>query len=246
MQLTDQIYLNRYAALYNLAKTIPNDERFNLAFWSMQNTQSECGTSACLAGHAALHPFFVAQGFKTGPLPFGHAYFRGEAARVATFEPASKTELKDAIGLYLPHTNEFSGYDANIGWLAVFWGMRGTQLMDGYDRDEDNPSDQPNEMLHPFWPGSYDSSPTAKEAARYLRRWMQEWWPKAAIVAAIQAHRHVQYNAQFVHYYTDWTPPVTKEAAAAWRKAVVQKKTALSCEEWAAARDAVRHFTEML
>lgn len=60
-QDTCPLYLNRYAALFNLIATIPSDNRFNINAWAKpENT--ECGTAACAAGHAALHPYFRAQG----------------------------------------------------------------------------------------------------------------------------------------------------------------------------------------
>jgi len=63
-QLTDPEYLERWAAAYTLAKSIPNDDRFDMQNWAKKNHISKCGTAACLAGHAILHSWFIERGFK--------------------------------------------------------------------------------------------------------------------------------------------------------------------------------------
>lgn len=66
-QDTDSQFLERWAAMYTLAASIPEDIRFDMHNWARENWSSECGTSACLAGHAALHPWFVDRGFTFNP-----------------------------------------------------------------------------------------------------------------------------------------------------------------------------------
>jgi len=63
-QLTDKKYLERWANMYTLAHSTPNDDRFNMSFWAHANESTVCGTSACMAGHASLHPWFRRRGFK--------------------------------------------------------------------------------------------------------------------------------------------------------------------------------------
>lgn len=62
MQERDYKFLLRWANMYSLAASIPDDNRFNMSHWAKRNKASECGTSACLAGHAALHPWFIRNG----------------------------------------------------------------------------------------------------------------------------------------------------------------------------------------
>ncbi len=62
MQLTEKKYLERWANMYSLARTIPNDRRFNMDTWGSYVPESICGTAACLAGHAGLHPWFRKRG----------------------------------------------------------------------------------------------------------------------------------------------------------------------------------------
>lgn len=62
MQNTDAVFLERWAGVYNLLLTIPPDQRFRMNTWGAHNRQSLCRTSACAAGHAALHPWFSRQG----------------------------------------------------------------------------------------------------------------------------------------------------------------------------------------
>lgn len=63
MQKTDKKYLERWANMYSLARTIPKDRRFNMDTFGDYDAKSACGTTACLAGHAILHPWFRKRGF---------------------------------------------------------------------------------------------------------------------------------------------------------------------------------------
>lgn len=67
MQNTDPQYLERYANVYTLTRSIPDDIRFDMHYWGRQHIGSECGTAACMAGHAGLHPWFHEQGLILGP-----------------------------------------------------------------------------------------------------------------------------------------------------------------------------------
>lgn len=60
----DPKFLERWANAYKLATTIPNDRRFNMAVFGYEDEKSQCGTAACLAGHAMLHPWFRRRGLK--------------------------------------------------------------------------------------------------------------------------------------------------------------------------------------
>ena len=62
-QKTDKEFLERWAAAYTLVKSIPDDQRFDMANWAHQKPGSECGTAACLAGHALFHSWFIERGF---------------------------------------------------------------------------------------------------------------------------------------------------------------------------------------
>lgn len=61
MQSTSPEFLERWANLYTLTKSIPDDDRFNMLDWASPK-DTECGTAACMAGHAALHPWFRSRG----------------------------------------------------------------------------------------------------------------------------------------------------------------------------------------
>ncbi len=54
--LTDQQVLN-WANLEKMVREIPNDRRFAMETWG-QARDTQCGTAACMAGHAALNPHF--------------------------------------------------------------------------------------------------------------------------------------------------------------------------------------------
>lgn len=73
-QETDKKYLERWANMYSLARSIPRDRRFNMNFWGRHDEESACGTTACLAGHAILHPWFRRRGFKTVKFEDGSMY----------------------------------------------------------------------------------------------------------------------------------------------------------------------------
>lgn len=67
MQNKDPQYLERYANVYTLTMSIPDDIRFDMHYWGRQHIGSECGTAACMAGHAGLHPWFREQGLILEP-----------------------------------------------------------------------------------------------------------------------------------------------------------------------------------
>lgn len=67
MQNTDPKYLERYANVYTLTVSIPNDIRFDMHYWGRKHIGSPCGTAACMAGHAGLHPWFHEQGLILTP-----------------------------------------------------------------------------------------------------------------------------------------------------------------------------------
>lgn len=69
-QDTDQKYLERYAHAYKILVTMPNDNRFSIISFG-RPAETECGTAACIAGHAALHPWFIDQGFSMIPADNG-------------------------------------------------------------------------------------------------------------------------------------------------------------------------------
>lgn len=61
MQLLDKKYLERWANAYSLMRTVPNDDRFDICYYGAPG-DTPCGTTACIAGHAALHPWFRRRG----------------------------------------------------------------------------------------------------------------------------------------------------------------------------------------
>ncbi len=65
-QKRDREYLQRWAALYHLLQSIPNDVRFDMDSWGAPSRDSECNTAACAAGHAMLHPWFNERGLELG------------------------------------------------------------------------------------------------------------------------------------------------------------------------------------
>jgi hypothetical protein len=70
-------FLNRWAAMYNLLRTVPDDERFDMGTWGMPN-DTPCGTSACAAGHAMLHPWFRKRGIMNDD--WGETHITGHRA----------------------------------------------------------------------------------------------------------------------------------------------------------------------
>lgn len=62
-QDTGKKFLERWAHAYKLTTTIPRDRRFEMDSWGLENEKSACGTTACIAGHAILHPWFRRRGF---------------------------------------------------------------------------------------------------------------------------------------------------------------------------------------
>ena len=65
-QKGDDKYLVRYANLYTMMKSMPQDNRFNIDSFGVP-AETECGTAACIAGHAGLHPWFRRRGFALYP-----------------------------------------------------------------------------------------------------------------------------------------------------------------------------------
>lgn len=242
-QKTDQVYLDRYAALLNLAQTIPSDERFNLGYWIMR-APTECGTAACLAGHAALHPFFVNQGFTKFS---GH---HDSHNRTCSVSYAPQNEAEDKELAQLRYCDALRGCNPEMAELALYWGMSGRQLVEGDSEEYDFSTEELNEPQHPFWPSSYEHAedprdPTAEEAADYLREWMHFWWSDVRIREACRRLSYVQYDANFVHHYTDWRPSVDPQIEQDWKEAVVGNRTALGLEDYAKAVNAVAWFNKL-
>jgi hypothetical protein len=65
MQNTNPKFLERWANVHSLVSSIPDDQRFSMSNWGREDKESACGTAACAAGHAALHPWFRKRGLKT-------------------------------------------------------------------------------------------------------------------------------------------------------------------------------------
>ena len=65
-QKGDDKYLVRYANLYTMMASMPQDRRFSINSFG-EPAETECGTAACLAGHAGLHPWFRRRGFTLHP-----------------------------------------------------------------------------------------------------------------------------------------------------------------------------------
>ena len=65
-QEDDEKYLIRYANLYTMMASMPQDNRFDINSFGVP-AETECGTAACLAGHAGLHPWFRRRGFALYP-----------------------------------------------------------------------------------------------------------------------------------------------------------------------------------
>lgn len=61
-QHLDDKFLERWANLYTLVRSIPNDERFSIEVECGPEPLAPCGTVACAAGHAGLHPWFRRRG----------------------------------------------------------------------------------------------------------------------------------------------------------------------------------------
>lgn len=242
MQRLDTIYLNRLAALYVLAASIPSDDRFAIESWTRRNEESECGTSACLAGHAALHPHFVAQGFKRGDR-LGSTNARHQACDISyeltpeQFASSEYAELRESSS---------EGWDPYMYGLAMFWGFGDAELRCRSQNQIDD-LDEPI-MMHPFWPTSYleeedydghrePYEPTSAQAAAYVLEYMRYWWPQRSVDAAIAQNQHVTYNAAFVHFYMPWTPSkITVDELAHWKLAIDSGQTTLGAAEWIEAR----------
>lgn len=241
MQRLEPIYLNRLAALYVLASSIPSDDRFNIESWTKRNEESECGTSACLAGHAALHPHFVAQGFKRAE-PGSTTNPRYQACDISyklTPEQRASPEYKELCA------SSRDGWDQYMYGLAMFWGF-GNEELRCRSQNQIDTLDEPI-MMHPFWPTSYVEedydgnrepyAPTSAEAAAYVLKYMHYWWPQRDVDAAIEQNQHVTYNPDFVHFYMPWTPSqATVDELAAWKMAIDAGQTTLGASEWIKAR----------
>jgi len=62
IQKSDE-HLKRCAALYTLMQSIPKElDNFYMGSWAKHSQRSECGTKACMGGHAAMHPWFRERG----------------------------------------------------------------------------------------------------------------------------------------------------------------------------------------
>ncbi len=156
LQKTDKKFLERWANMYTLARSIPRDNRFDMGSFGRQNIKSECGTSACMAGHAFLHPWFRRRRF------------------VPEYFAAGSLEFSDNI-------------------LTGFWGSFW----------EENP-------FSPYYCRQYAGlkdvgrSITPKQAAKAVKAWMLQHWPKDKVEAAIE-NATATYDAKWVHKYTPWS-----------------------------------------
>ncbi len=156
LQKTDKKFLERWANMYTLARSIPKDNRFDMGTFGMENSGSECGTSACLAGHAYLHPWFRRRRFTPSGFSYGTLTVNSEA-------------------------------------LSEFWGAEWG--------------------VTPFLPRicldlagrDYCSVRiTPKQAAKAVKTWMLQHWPKDKVEAAIE-NATATYDAKWVHKYTPWS-----------------------------------------
>lgn len=125
-QKTDKKYLERWANMYSLARSIPRDKRFNMAFWAQPNDSTACGTSACMGGHAALHPWFRRRGliptFRDNAMSFKYlSPFWGldNGEMVTPFEP-NRCRVLAGMRYNLKITPK-RGAKAVMVWMLKFW-----------------------------------------------------------------------------------------------------------------------------
>lgn len=62
-QEVDEVYLERWAAMFNLLRSIPDDDRFDMNNWGVR-AETQCNTAACAAGHGMLCKWFNDRGLK--------------------------------------------------------------------------------------------------------------------------------------------------------------------------------------
>lgn len=111
-------FLVRWANMYSLLRTVPNDNRFDMTRWGYENDESVCGTSACAAGHAALHPWFRKRGFK--PQLFEQEWYwreGGKSSWLGSME-IDPTEFFGAYGVtpfFPPYCRDILGHSRELG-----------------------------------------------------------------------------------------------------------------------------------
>lgn len=113
-------YLERWAATYNLLRTVPDDSRFEMDYWGVPKSSSQCGTAACAAGHDMLHPWFRRRGILTNgcringkDLLFQNHLWFGTRADC----PFSPELSREALGLRT--TAEFIDIDPDDGLIIA-------------------------------------------------------------------------------------------------------------------------------
>lgn len=175
-------FLERWAAAYTLVTSIPDDQRFNMYTWGKKDTESACGTAACLAGHAVLHPWFMERGFY-----LKETSIRRDGAEAVCFD----------LGSCYHEAHKFWGLDnmGNCPFDPDFCERQLNRLGNDED-DEDDAYYEEEEAL------------TSSEVAIVVEGWMIDTWGKEATAAAIAAST-VVYSLDAVHANAPWNQ-VTK------------------------------------
>ena len=182
MQNTDPKYLERYANVYTLTMSIPDDIRFDMHYWGRQHSESPCGTAACMAGHAGLHPWFRKQGLILEP----------SAKDPGFLSPPGKSycdafdEIADFFG-YDCEKMYNHPFDPNGSWYYEF-NENGEQVLDYY-----------NELIQLF----DGKRITPSIAAEALRNYMLSHWDTEFVNTAIEK-AEARYNVDFVHQFAKW------------------------------------------
>lgn len=127
--LTDQNlevhFLNRWAAVYHLTRSIPRDKRFDMTTFGVQ-ADTKCGTAACMAGHAMLHPWFRDQGLQhtlayegSKDLIFTQSTFFGVYTwKRSPFDPHfCRRVLDNSMWKITPH----QASEVVMAWMLYWW-----------------------------------------------------------------------------------------------------------------------------
>jgi hypothetical protein len=175
----DPKYLERWAATYTLVASIPHDNRFDMQYWGKKQTDSVCGTTACAAGHAALHPWFVERGLDVK--------IQTENAYDENYNYVGQT----ATGFELWNKGHFWGmnsimgcpFDPDFCFAAL-----------GFEEYYNSNGNWIDDSSHDFTP---------EEVASVIRDWMVRHWGEEATAAAIAASP-VRYSVEAVHELAPW------------------------------------------
>lgn len=185
---TSPVYLERWAAMFTLLESIPNDNRFNMQSWAFENRGSECNTTACAAGHAILHPWFNERGFAIEDHMLRKTVrFDGKIewhVDLTTCTPDTKAASFWGLNSMMDDTPFNPGYCWDVLGLDEGWGTSD-------DEDDDSWVDSDN---YPYSP---------QEVASVVKEYMLRHWDAPEVEAAIAAST-VRYGVDHVHAIAPW------------------------------------------